>query len=263
MNNAPLRKTLSILNLLGFLAMVFVNYLAVTLPLNNKTTGELSDQYPNLFVPSGFTFSIWGVIYLLLAIFIVYQLVYAFRKNRQNSSFLEKIGILFFVSSLANLSWIFAWHFELVSLSVFLMLILLSSLMAIYVKLQIGRSDSSKSEKYLIHLPFSVYLGWITIATIANTTALLVNLDWKRFGLSEPFWTVVVIIIGIAISLTILFCRKDIFYCLVVDWALFGILIKRLAADTVPVQSIITVLIIGLTVISVAIIVQIIRRKVY
>jgi hypothetical protein len=263
MNNTPLRKTLSILNLLGFLGTVIVNYLAVTLPLNSRTTGELSDQYPNLFVPAGFTFSIWGVIYLLLAIFIIYQLVYAFRKTMQNSSFLEKIGILFFVSSLANLGWVFVWHFELVSLSLFLMLILLSSLMTIYVKLQIGKSNSPKSEKYLIHLPFSVYLGWITIATIANATALLVNLGWNRFGLSEPFWTVFVIIVGIAISLIILFYRKDIFYCLVVDWALFGILIKHLNTDAVPVQNIITVVIGGLTVISVAIIVQIIRRKVY
>jgi len=263
MNNTRLRKTLSILNLLGFLGIVIVNYLAVTLPLNNKTTGELSDQYPNLFVPAGFTFSIWGVIYLLLAIFIVYQLLYAFRGNTKNSSFLEKIGILFFVSSLANLSWVFAWHFELVSLSLFLMLILLGSLITIYLKLQIGRSDSSKSEKYLVHLPFSVYLGWITIATIANSTALLVDLSWNRFELSEQFWTIAVIIIGIVISLTILFYRKDIFYCLVVDWALFGILIKRLTADAVPVQSIITVVILGLTVISLGIIVQIIKRKIY
>jgi len=108
-----------------------------------------------------------------------------------------------------------------------------------------------------------VYLGWITIATIANITALLVNLGWNRFGFSEQFWTVAVIIIGIAISLTMLFCRKDIFYCLVVDWALFGILMKQLTADAVPVQSIVTVVIIGLTFISLGIIVQIIRKKIY
>jgi hypothetical protein len=264
MNNTPLRKTLSILNLLGFLGTVMLNYLAIALPLNNKTTGELSDQYPNLFVPAGFTFSIWGVIYLLLAIFVIYQLVYAFKKNSQNSSFLEKIGILFFVSSLANLGWIIAWHFELLSLSLFLMLILLSSLMSIYVKLQIGRSSNpSKSEKYLVHLPFSVYLGWITIATIANITALLVNLGWNRFGFSEQLWTIAVLITGIVISLIILFNRRDIFYPLVVDWALFGILIKSLTVDELPVQSIITVVIIGMTVISVSIIMQIIRRKVY
>ena len=256
-------KSLSILNLLSFVSIVIVNYLAVTLPLNNKTTGVLSDQYPNLFVPVGLTFSIWGIIYLLLGIFIVYQLVYAFKKDTQNSSFLEKIGILFFVSCLANFTWIFAWHFEMVPLSLFIMLILLVSLIVIYQKLNIGRSEASKSEKYLVHLPFSVYLGWITIATIANTTALLVNLNWNRLGLSEPFWTIVVIIIGLVISLMMLFYRKDIFYSLVVDWALLGILIKRLTVDIVRIQSIITIVCLGLIIISSGIIIQIIRKKVY
>ena len=143
------------------------------------------------------------------------------------------------------------------------MLILLLSLIAIYQRLNIGRSAALKSEKYLVHLPFSVYLGWITIATIANTTALLVNLNWNRFGLSEPFWTIVVIIIGILIALFMLFYRKDIFYSLVVDWALLGILIKRLTVDIVRVQSIITVVILGLVMISLGIIIQIIRKKVY
>ena len=256
-------KSLSILNLLSFVSIVIVNYLAVTLPLNNKTTGVLSDQYPNLFVPVGLTFSIWGIIYLLLGIFIAYQLVYAFKKDTQNSSFLEKIGILFFVSCLANFTWIFAWHFEMVPLSLFIMLILLISLIVIYQKLNIGRSEASKSEKYLVHLPFSVYLGWITIATIANTTALLVNLNWNRLGLSEPFWTIVVIIIGLVISLMMLFYRKDIFYSLVVDWALLGILIKRLTVDIVRIQSIITIVCLGLIIISSGIIIQIIRKKVY
>ncbi|NCO23515.1 MAG: hypothetical protein COZ07_06105 [Candidatus Infernicultor aquiphilus] len=256
-------KSLSILNLLSFVSMVIVNYLVVTLPLNNKTTGALADQYPNLFVPVGLTFSIWGIIYLLLAIFIVYQLAYAFRKNTPDSSFLEKIGLLFFLSCLANFSWIFAWHFERVFLSFLIMLILLLSLIAIYQKLNIGRSAALKSEKYLVHLPFSVYLGWVTIATIANTTALLVNLNWNRWGLSEPFWTIVVIIIGLFISLMMLFYRKDIFYCLVVDWALLGILIKRLTVDMVRIQSIITIVYLGLVIISLGIIIQIIRKKVY
>jgi len=256
-------KVLSILNLLGFFGVVLINYLAVILPLNDKTTGALADQYPNLFVPIGLTFSIWGIIYLLLAIFTIYQLVYAFKKDTQNSSFLEKIGLLFFVSCLANFSWIFAWHFERVFLSFLIMLILLLSLIVIYQRLNIGRSVALKSEKYLVHLPFSVYLGWITIATIANATALLVDVHWNRFGLSEPFWTIGVIIIGILITLFILFYRKDIFYCLVVDWALLGILIKRLTVDIVTVQSIIMVVSLGLVIISLGIIIQITRKKVY
>jgi hypothetical protein len=253
---------LSILNLIGFLGTVIVNGLANVLPINNKTTGELSDQYPNLFVPSGLTFSIWGVIYILLAIFVIYGLVVAIRKDADKSSFIDNIGILFFISCLANIGWIFAWHYEILPLSLVLMLILLGSLITVYLKLRIGKSDSTTTEKYLVHLPFSIYLGWITIATIANVTALLVDINWNTFGLGEPFWAVAVIIVGIAITLSVLITRKDIFYSLVVDWALLGILLKRLA-DSTPVQSVIVTAIVGMVLISVGIIVQMVRRKVY
>ncbi|MFC1968704.1 hypothetical protein ACFLVX_04900 [Chloroflexota bacterium] len=253
---------LSILNLVGFLGVVIVNGLANALPINNKTTGELSNQYPNLFVPAGLTFSIWGAIYILLAIFVIYGFIVAIKKDYQKSSFVENIGILFFISSLANIGWIFAWHYEILPLSLVLMLILLGTLIAIYRELRIGRSDSSGTEKYLVHLPFSVYLGWITIATIANVTALLVDLNWNTFGLGEQFWAVVIIIVGIIIALSILFTRKDIFYCLVVDWALLGILLKRLA-DSTYVQSVVITTIVGMALITVGIVLQIVRRKVY
>jgi len=254
---------LPILNLVGFLGMVTVNALASALPINNKTTGELSDQYPNLFVPAGFTFSIWGLIYVLLAIFVVYQLIIVIKKDGQQPSFVERIGLLFFGSSAANIGWIFAWHYEMVPLSLVLMLLLLGCLIAIYLRLDIGKSAAPKIERYLVHLPFSVYLGWITIATIANVTALLVDINWNTFGLGEQFWAVAVISVGIAIALSVLFTRKDIFYCLVVDWALFGILMKRLAVETVPDRSVIVITIIGLVLISAGIIVQAIRRRIY
>ncbi|MFC2003117.1 hypothetical protein ACFLV4_04145 [Chloroflexota bacterium] len=254
--------TLSILNLIGFLGTVAVNGLANALPLNNKTTGELSDQYPNLFVPAGLTFSIWGVIYILLVIFVIYGLIISVKNNTQKTAFIENIGILFFISSLANIGWIFAWHYEILPLSLVLMLVILGSLITIYLRLHIGKSDSSSSEKYLVHLPFSVYLGWITIATIANVTAVLVDINWNTFGLGEQFWAVAVIIVGIAIALSVLFTRKDIFYCLVVDWALLGILLKRLA-DSTPVQSVIIISIIGMVLVSIGIIAQIVRKKVY
>ncbi|MFC1893882.1 hypothetical protein ACFLYR_07685 [Chloroflexota bacterium] len=253
---------LAILNLIGFLGTVVVNGLSNALPLNGKTAGELSDQYPNLFVPAGLTFSIWGVIYILLAIFVIYGLIVATKKNPENSSFVGNIGIFFFISCLANMGWIFAWHYEIVPLSLVLMLILLAALITMYLKLRIGKSDATRKEKYLVHLPFSVYLGWITIATIANVTALLVYLNWNAFGLGEPFWAVAVIIVGIGITLSVLLTRNDIFYCLVVDWALLGILLKRLA-DSTPVQSVIVVTIVGMALITVGIVVQIIRKKVY
>jgi hypothetical protein len=254
---------LSILNILGFLGTVIVNGLANALPINNKTTGELSDQYPNLFVPQGLTFSIWGVIYILLAIYVTYQLISSLKKDTQTIWFIDKIGILFFVTSLANIGWIFTWHYQILPLSLILMLILLGSLIAIYLRLGIGQSNTTKTEKYMVHLPFSFYLGWITIATIANMTALLVDIKWDRFGFSEQFWAVLMIIVGIAIAVALLRKRNDIFFCLVVDWALLGILLKRLATETIPAQSIIVITIVGLVVITIGIIFQIIRKKVY
>jgi hypothetical protein len=263
MNKRRFVLYLSILNLLGFLGTVVVNALANILPINNIKTGELSDLYPNLFVPAGLTFAIWGLIYVLLAIFVIYQLIPSVRRDLQKVDFVQRIGPLFFISSIANIGWIFAWHYKIVPLSLALMLILLGYLMAIYLRLNIGKSEATKTEKYLVHLPFSVYLGWITIATIANVTALLVDINWTKWGLGEQFWAVAVIIVGIAIALSILFTRKDIYYCLVVDWALLGILIKRLSVTTVPDQSVVAVTIVGLVLVTGGVIAQLVRKRVY
>ena len=254
---------MSILNLLGFLGTVIVNALANILPISDITTGELSDLYPNLFVPAGLTFAIWGLIYVLLAIFVIYPLMPSVRRDTQKVDFVRRIGPLFFISCLANIGWIFAWHYRILPLSLVLMLILLGSLLSIYLRLNIGKSQATKAERYLVHLPFSVYLGWITIATIANVTALLVNTGWTGWGLSEQFWALAVIVVGIAIALSILFTRRDISYCLVVDWALLGILLKRLSDTTVPDQSVEVISIAGMVIITAAVIAQLIRRKVY
>lgn len=253
---------LSILNFLFFLGTVIVNGLATTLPINNKTTGELSDQYPNLFVPVGLTFSIWGLIYILLAIFVIYNLVLVFRKDERGLEPFRKIGYLFIISSILNIGWIFAWQYEILPLSLVFMLLLLGCLLTIYLRLGVGQKGPARKEQYLVRLPFSIYLGWITVATIANITALLVNYGWNKFGLSEQFWAVAVIVVAVGIALSILVRRQDIFYCLVVDWALLGIWIKR-QADSIPVQSVVLISIIGLAVITIGIIIQLVRKKVY
>lgn len=263
MNRSRSVLILSILNLLGFLGTVAVNALANVLPINNITTGALSDLYPNLFVPAGLTFTIWGLIYVLLGIFVIYPLIPSVRRDPQKVDFVQKIGPLFFISCLANIGWIFAWHYQILPLSLIFMLILLGCLLFIYLRLNVGKSETTRAERYFAHLPFSVYLGWITIATIANVTALLVNINWNTWGLSEQFWAVAVIIVGIAIALSMLFTRKDIYYCLVVDWALLGILLKRLSVATVPDQSVVIVTIVGLVLITGGVVAQLIGKQVY
>ncbi len=263
MSNHSKRLTFSILNLVGYIATLVVNYWAVSLPLNGKTPQQLSAQYPNLFVPAPSTFSIWGIIYLLLGIFLVYSFVYTFRnRSMADESFLDKIGYWFLISCLANIAWIVAWHYEIVPLSVVIMLTILASLIAIYQRQRIGISGVSNAEKYLTHLPFSVYLGWISVATIANATAWLVSMGVGGLGLGEPVWAVGVILVAITLGVIMAFNRNDIFYGLVVAWALYGIYVERTTATDV-VQTVVTTTMVGMGLLLVVSLVQIFRRRVY
>ncbi len=257
------RLLLSVVNLIGFLAVVMVNVLANSVPLGGKTTGELSDQYSNLFVPAGITFAIWGLIYLALAVFVVYGVVCSLRRDAPESTLVERIGWLFLITCLANAGWIFAWQYQVLPLSLVAMLVLLVTLIALYLRLEIGTSHAAAGERFMVHLPFSIYLGWITIATIANVTALLVAYRWNGFGVSGQAWAVIMIAAGIVLTALMLFRRGDIFYGLVVDWALLGIYLKRSADASPASQTVAIAAICGMILVTAAIVAQAARRRVY
>lgn len=220
---------------ISFLAMVIVNGLANTLPINGTTTGDVSNSYPNLFAPAAITFSIWGVIYLLLAIYSVYQL--------KNDKY-EKIGTYFIISSLTNILWIFSWHYKLIGLSVIFILSILFFLIKIVD--QLNREKLSNQEKRFIQLPFSVYFGWITVAVIANITTFLVSINWNRFGISDYVWTIIILLIGAMIGIKRTLQDKSVAYGLVLLWAYGGIFLKHVSSSGFAGQyaSIITIIII-------------------
>ena len=202
------------LNILFFAAMIVMNYLANALPINGKTTGELSDAYPNLFVPAGVTFSIWGIIYTMLIIFCVVQFTTA------NQAVISRFGWLFGITCLFNALWIVAWHYERLPLSLILMLGLLVSLIWINIFI--------KDMPYgFIKAAFGIYLGWICIATIANVTALLVTSGWGGFGISEETWTMIMILVGTLVVALAIWRFDNPFIGLSVVWAFIGIMIKR------------------------------------
>ncbi len=254
------RYVLPALNTVGLVLVLTLNGLANALPINGVTTGGVSDRYENLFTPAGLTFSIWGLIYLLLIAFVIYEWLMA---RRGRNWFSARIGPWFFVSCLANASWILAWHYRLLPLSLVLMLILLGSLLAIYLRLRIGLTGITRGEWAFVNLPFSVYLGWITVATIANVTVLLVSVGWGAFGLSPQFWTVAVITVATAIALAMAVRRRDVYFCLVVVWALLGIVLKRLGDSTVPDQAVVIAAIAGMALVSTAIVVQLMQGRAY
>jgi len=211
-----------LINILTFIITLTVNFLATSLPLNGLTTKEISDSFNILFVPAGYVFSIWGVIYLGLIAFIIFQFL---PKNRENEH-ISKIGIWFAVSNMANALWLICFHYKQFAFAMGFMLILLVSLIAIFLRLDIGRTKVSRSEKWLVNVPFSLYIGWITVATIANATQLLYSLKWDGFGISPEIWLVIMLAAAVIISAIMSLTRRNLPFVLVLVWAFTGIAAK-------------------------------------
>jgi len=250
-------KFLVVLNVIGLVGMLVVNTLANALPLNGINTGELSDAIPNLFVPAGMTFAVWGVIYALLILFVVYQIIKV-RKEKTPEDPIGRVGQWFFISCLANSMWIFAWHWQLQLPSLLLMLVLLISLIIIHTKVR--QPDAPLGYRIGVMLPISVYLGWIAVATIANVTSVAVVLKWNRFGLSEVFWTVAVLVVAIIINLLAVVARGDIWFALVGVWALYGIYSKRMLPEFEPQPLVAYTALVGLILLAVAIVIHLIVK---
>jgi hypothetical protein len=222
-------NAVKISNIIAFCAMVYVNYLSNALPINGNTAGDLSDKYVNYFVPAGLTFAIWGVIYSWLMVFLGFQIVSFFNENikAKVDPIIDKIGWLFVLSCVLNVAWLLAWHYEFVALSVIIMISFLGTLLYLFLKIGVGKNTVNGLEKWISHAPFSIYLGWISIATIANFTALLVNNQWNGFGIDGAMWAKIMIVVGLLVTIFVLSTRNAIFYGLVVMWAFYGIYVKR------------------------------------
>ena len=208
--------------ILSTLLTITVNGLANGLPLNGLGTGEISDRFQVYFVPAGYVFSIWGLIYLGLIAFTIYQALPAQRDNPR----LVRVGWAVVIGNIANATWIFFWHYLLFPLSLLAMVTLLATLLFIYTRLEIGKTNVGALERWLVDIPFSVYLGWITVATIANTTDVLDFVKWGQFGISDETWMVIILVVVTVIAWLMSLARKDVAYLSVLLWALAGIGVK-------------------------------------
>ena len=208
-----------------FVGVIAVNALANIIPINGYNTGQISAFYPNAFVPAGFTFSIWGIIYLLLLSYTIGFTFYSIKSQQHPKAFIliERINIYFLWTCVFNMSWIVAWHYLQIELSVLIMLLFLSTLIQLFLKSKIMAHDLNRTQRIILQTPFIVYLGWISVATIANITALLVAYKWTALNIAPAYWSATMILI--AIVLAVLMLRKFIVveFALVVAWALWGI----------------------------------------
>lgn len=216
-------------NLFSVVLALTVNILANVLPLNGQNTGAISDRFQVYFVPAGYVFSIWGLIYIGWIAFLVFQFQSAQKENPR----LRNLGYWFAWSGLFNAAWLVCWHYNLFGLSVLVMLALLGTLIAAYLKLNIGRTTITAAEKWSVDIPFSVYLGWVSVATVANVTSWLDYVNWDGFGLAPQIWAVIMLAVASVLGLAMTLTRKDNAFVFVLVWSFVGIAIKQSAAPLV------------------------------
>ena len=216
---------------LALIITIAVNVASNAIPFNGITAPEIADGFDVYFVPAGYVFSIWSLIYLGLIAYTIFQALPAQRENPR----LRQTGWWFVLSSAANSIWLVLWHYGYYGLSVLAMLTILISLIVIYQRLGVGQHAVPSGERWFVHLPFSIYLGWITVATIANVTALLDYVNWNGFGISPEVWTFIMLGVAVVVAGLMAYTRQDIAYLLVLIWAFIGIGVEQ--ADTPQVAN--------------------------
>jgi len=235
-------------NMLSVLLALAVNILAAALPLNGQNTGDISDRFKVYFVPAGYVFAIWGVIYIGWIAFAIYQALPA----QKASPRLRKLGYLFALSGVLNAAWLFCWHYNRFGLSVLVMLGLLAVLIASYLRLDVGRTSVGAAEKWCVDVPFSVYLGWISVATIANISDWLYSIGWNAFGIAPEIWAIIMLTIAALIGVLMALFRMDAAFLFVLVWSFVGIAVKQSAAPLVAYTAAFLALIaLGLAVFSI------------
>lgn len=236
-------KLRQLLVMVSVIITITVNTLANALPLNGLNTGQISDRFKVYFVPAGYVFSIWGLIYIGLIAYTIFQALPSQRENPR----MRRTGWWIILGGLANSSWIFLWHYEKFPLTIIAMLVLLATLIITYLRLGIGRTDVSRSETWAVRIPFSIYLGWITVATVANITSLLDYLKWDGFGVQPKVWMWIVLTAVLIIAMLMNFTRRDVAFALVILWALAGISLKHTSVYAVAIPTWITFGLVALT----------------
>lgn len=253
-------KKFQIINIIAIVSTIVMNALANILPFNGVYTFEVADVFFSYFTPAGYVFSIWGVIYALLIVFITYQS----RSSQLNEDYLGKIGYLYLIGAIFNITWLLSFHYAvdnnlLLLLTEPLILGLLIALLYTYTKLEIGMNEVPLGQKLAVHLPVSVYSGWLSVATIANTASVL-N-EFFTFSVETQYlWTALVLVVALLLAIIMLVMRKDIAYSLVVAWAAIGIYVKWTTVEVIPLIYW-TALAVALVILLAIIVIPLLRRR--
>ncbi|MHB1312286.1 MAG: tryptophan-rich sensory protein [Gemmatimonadaceae bacterium] len=218
------------INLLSVLATITVNALANIIPFNGQNTGQISDQFKVYFVPAGYVFSIWGLIYIAWLAFCAYQLLPSHREEPR----FRALGYWFALSGVFNSLWLVCWHYNQFILSLVVMVLLLLTLIACYIKLGVGHARAGAAERWCVDLPFGLYLGWISVATIANAGDVLYLVQWSGWGVAPQVWAVLMLGVATLLGAAMVWLHRDAAFALVLAWAFVGIAKMHTSAKAMP-----------------------------
>lgn len=218
-------RNLAIWNFLSVILTIIVSYFSQAVRLNKNTIGSVSDQYENLFTPAGYAFSIWGLIFIALLAYSIYQIHCAF--SDADSEIVDRTGPWFILANLANTAWVVAWLYEETWLSVILMFVILFSLIMIIWRTKMELWDAPLKVIAFAWWPICFYAGWITVAAIANVAAYLTKIGWKGWILSEEVWTIIMLAVAVIINLLIVYRRNMREFALIGVWGLVAIYVRH------------------------------------
>ena len=221
-----MKKKLAVLNLISVILVIGINYISQALRLNNTTIGEISAKYDNLFTPASYAFAIWGLIFLGLIAYCIFQIRRAFFSNKE-SNYIEQTGYWFFIVNLLNAAWVFAFTFDYTGLSVLIMLGMLFGLIKIILNTNMERWDAPIEVIAFVWWPICLYSGWIAVATIANISAYLTKIGWSGGPLSQENWTIIMVLIASLLNLLLIWKRNMREFALVGVWALYAIYVRH------------------------------------
>lgn len=247
---------LQIANIVALVVTLVLNGLSNT-DLFPNTVGDLGESRAVFFLPAGYVFAIWGLIYTGLLAYVTYQALEKFRNGDvpQSDSVVDRIGWWFIVSCIANSIWIILFVYDAVWLSTIAIVTILIALIAIYVRLEIGVRDVPLIEKWTVHIPFSIYLGWVSVATVANfATALFVSGAVEGFiGIDSAMWASIMMVVAAGLGFAMLYFRRDVAYALVIVWATVGINARPFDTDLYSVLANLNANLVNTTALSIAV----------
>jgi len=220
--------------------------------ITGKSVAAISNRFPVPVTPAGWAFSVWGIIYTGLIAFAIYQAL----PSQSTNPRLQRIGYWYVLSCAANVAWLFLWVNEQITLSLVAMVVLLLSLITLYLRADMNRTNITRVERWCVNIPFGIYMGWITVATIVNVTVVLFNLGWTGSGISPETWTMLLLVIGTVITLSVGITRVDIAYIATVVWAYSAILVKNIPMPMISITAGVMIAILLL-----AIVLIVVRRK--